>query len=174
MDGLKMLLGGDEVFVKRLQECFDGGHYDATNEPDIAWPYLFDYVPKEAWRTQKQVRAAMDKYYKTTPDGIPGNDDCGVMSAWYLFSAMGFYPVCPGSNTYQIGSPLFQEVDVHLNQMIYPGGLLTLKTVNNSAVNSYIQSIQLDGIDYKKTFFDHDTLVYGKTIEFKMGSEPKK
>lgn len=173
MDGLKMLLGGDEAFVARLQECFDGGHYDATNEPDIAWPYLFDYVPPEAWRTQKQVRAFMEKYYTNTPDGIPGNDDCGVMSAWYLFSALGFYPVCPGSNTYQIGSPLFKEVDVHLDKMIYPGGLLILKTVNDSDKNIYIQSIQVDGVDYKKTFLVHDSLVYGKTIMFKMGSEPK-
>ncbi|HJT23680.1 MAG TPA: GH92 family glycosyl hydrolase, partial [bacterium] len=173
MDGLKMLLGGDEAFVKRLQECFDGGHFDATNEPDIAWPYLFDYVPQEAWRTQKQVRETMGKYWKNTPDGIPGNDDCGVMSAWYLFSALGFYPVCPGSNTYQIGSPLFKEVDVHLDKKVYPGGLLTLKTVNDSDKDPYIQSIQVDGLDYKKKFLTHDMLVYGKTIVFKMAGEPR-
>ncbi len=174
MDGLKMLLGGDQMFVDRLKECFEGGHYDATNEPDIAWPYLFDYVPKEAWRSQQEVREIMDKYYKNTPDGIPGNDDCGVMSAWYVFSAIGFYPVCPGSNTYQIGSPLFQQVDAHLNKMIYPAGLLTLKTINNSDKNLYIQSIQVDGVDYKKDFINHDTLIYGKTIVFKMGSQPKR
>jgi predicted alpha-1,2-mannosidase len=174
MDGLKMLFGGDDAFVKRLQACFDGGHYDATNEPDITWPYLFDYVPKEAWRTQKEVREVMEKYYKPTPDGIPGNDDCGVMSAWYLFSAIGFYPVCPGSNTYQMGSPLFQQVDIHLDKMVYPGGLLNLKTINNSAEHPYIQSVLVDGIGYKKKFFDHNSLVYGKTIVFQMGGQPKK
>jgi predicted alpha-1,2-mannosidase len=171
MDGLKMLLGGDDAFVKRLQQCFDGGHYDATNEPDIAWPYLFDYVPQEAWRTQKEVRELMGKYYKSTPDGIPGNDDCGVMSVWYLFSALGFYPVCPGSNSYQLGSPLFQEVDVYLDKMIYPSGLLTLKSINNSADNFYVQSLLVDGMEYKKKFFDHDTLVYGKNIVFRMDNE---
>ena len=92
MDGLKLLLGGNEGFVKRLQDCFDGDHYDATNEPDLSWPYLFDYVPREAWRTQKQVRQIMTQYYKASPDGIPGNDDCGVLSVWYVFSALGFYP----------------------------------------------------------------------------------
>ncbi len=174
MDGLKMLWGGDAAFVKRLQECFDGGHYDATNEPDIAWPYLFDEVPKEAWRTQNEVRQIMAQYYKATPDGLPGNDDCGVMSTWYLFSALGFYPVCPGSNSYQIGSPLFQQVEIHLNKMVYPGGLLTLKTVNNSDKNLYVQSVQVDGVDYKKNYFNHDLLVYGKTVVFKMSREPKR
>ncbi len=173
MDGLKMLLGGDGVFVKRLQECFDGGHYDATNEPDIGWPYLFDFVPKEAWRTQKEAREIMAQYYKTTPDGLPGNDDCGVMSTWYVFSALGFYPVCPGGNTYQLGSPIFQEVDAHLNKAIYPGGLLTIKTVGGSAKNIYVQSVQLNGLDYKKKTLTHDTLVYGSTIVFNMGDEPR-
>jgi predicted alpha-1,2-mannosidase len=174
MEGLKMLLGGDEAFVKRLQECFDGGHYDASNEPDLAWPYLFDFVPGESWRAQKQVRALMDRYYKPTPDGIPGNDDGGTLSAWYLFSALGFYPVCPGSNTYQVGSPLFQQVDVHLNKMVYAGGLLTIKTINNSAKNLYVQSLLVDGIEYKKRFFDHTSMVYGKNIVFQMGTEPRK
>jgi predicted alpha-1,2-mannosidase len=174
MEGLIHVMSGNKVFTDRLQECFDKGHYDATNEPDIAWPYLFDFAPHEAWRTQKEVREIMEKYYKTTPDGIPGNDDCGVMSAWYLFSAMGFYPVCPGSNTYQIGSPLFREVDVHLNRMFYPGTLLILKTIDNSAEKFYVQSIQVDGLDYKKEALDHNMLIYGKAIVFRMGSQPKR
>jgi predicted alpha-1,2-mannosidase len=95
MDGLRMLLGGDSVFVNRLQECFDGGHYDATNEPDMTWSYLFDEVPHESWRTQKQVRAIMNQDYGNGPDGLPGNDDGGTLSAWYVWSALGFYPVCP-------------------------------------------------------------------------------
>lgn len=174
MDGLQMLLGGQDAFVKRLQECFDGGHFDATNEPDLAWPYLFDFAPRESWRAQKQVREMMGKYFKNSPDGIPGNDDCGVMSAWYLFSALGFYPVCPGSNSYQIGSPLFRQATVHLNREVYPGGLLTIKTNNNSDKNVYIQSVLLDGVPYKKDYLDHDTLVYGKTLTFDMGGRPKR
>lgn len=174
MDGLKMLMGGDEIFTKRLQDCFDGGHFDPNNEPDLAWPYLFNEVPGEAWRTQKQVRAMMDKSFTTDPNGIPGNDDAGTMSAWYVFSAMGFYPVCPGSNRYQIGSPVFKQVTVHLNKMIYPGGLLNLKTIGNSDRNLYVQSVLVEGIPYKEKTLRHDTLVFGKTVVFRMGSQPAK
>jgi predicted alpha-1,2-mannosidase len=172
MDGLKMLLGGDSVFVDRLQECFDGGHYDATNEPDIAWPYLFDEVPHESWRTQKQVREIMEKDYNITPDGLPGNDDGGTLSAWYLWSALGFYPVCPASNSYAIGSPIFKLVQIHTNKSFYPGGVLTLKSINNSDRNCYIRSILVNGEDYKSSRFKHETLVSGDTIVFKMDSEP--
>ncbi|HUO58769.1 MAG TPA: GH92 family glycosyl hydrolase [bacterium] len=174
VDGLKMLLGGDEEFVNRLRECFEKGYYDPGNEPDIAYPYLYDYVPHEGWRTEKQVRALMEKAYGTGPDGLPGNDDGGALSAWYLFSALGFYPVCPGSGQYQIGSPLFKEVNIHLNQKIYPSGLLSIKTINNSSKNIYVQSIQVKGLDYKKSYFDHDTLVYGDSIVLKMGSQPRR
>ncbi len=173
MDGLKMLMGGDPIFVARLQQCFDEGHYDASNEPDTAFPYLFDYAPGEGWRTQKEVRAIMNKNYGVGPDGIPGNDDAGTMSAWYLFSALGFYPACPGSNRYQMGSPIFKQVTVHLDKAFYPGGVLVLKTVNNSEQNCFVRSVQVNGIDHKKYFFDHDTLVYGKTIVFKMDRHPK-
>jgi predicted alpha-1,2-mannosidase len=172
MDNLKLLMGGDDAFVERLQEFFDKGYYDATNEPDLSWPYLFDYVPRQAWRTQRQVREIMAKAYGTGPDGIPGNDDTGTLSSWYLFSALGFYPVCPGSDLYQIGSPLFKEVTIKTNKEIYPGGQLILKTVNDSDRNVYVQSLLIDGLDYKKAFLDHDTLVYGKTLVFRMGSQP--
>lgn len=174
MDGLVMLLGGDHLFVKRLQDCFDGNHYDATNEPDIAWPYLFDSVPQEAWRTQREVREIMTKYYGTGPDGLPGNDDGGTLSAWYLFSALGFYPVCPGSNHYQIGSPIFKQVEISTNKAFYPGGLLTLKTVNNSDRNVYVRSVLVNGVPYSKTFLTHEKLVYGQSIVFNMDSQPKK
>lgn len=172
MEGLKVLMGGDEMFVKKLQECFDKGHYDPTNEPDIAFPYLFDYVPSESWRTQKEVREIMDKSYNSGPNGIPGNDDAGTMSAWYLFSALGFYPVCPGTNEYQIGSPIYKQATIHLNKEVYAGGLLILKTVDNSVDHPYVQSVLVEGVPYKNKFFKHDTLVYGKTILFRMGAQP--
>lgn len=172
LDGLQMLMGGPEAFTQRLQECFEKGHYDATNEPDLSWAYLFDTVPGEAWRTQEQVRAQMEKFYKDTPDGIPGNDDCGTMSAWYLFSALGFYPVCPGSNQYFLGSPLFQQVDVRLDTKIYPGLKLVLKTINDSDRNVYIRSVRMDGMEYKKNWISHDSLVYGKTFVFQMTADP--
>jgi predicted alpha-1,2-mannosidase len=172
IDGLRMLLGGDSAFVNRLQECFDGGHYDATNEPDITWPYLFDEVPHENWRTQKQVRTIMNQYYGNGPDGLPGNDDGGTLSAWYVWSALGFYPVCPGNNQYEIGSPLFKLVQIRINKSFYPGGMLTLKTINNSDRNGYVRSILINGLDYKKNRLEHEALVSGKTIVFNMDYEP--
>ncbi len=174
IDGLQILLGGDSAFVNRLQECFEGGHYDATNEPDITWPYLFDGVPNEGWRTQKQVRTIMNQYYGNGPNGLPGNDDGGTLSAWYFWSALGFYPVCPGSNRYEIGSPLFKLVQVEINKSFYPGGMLTLKTINNSDQNGYIRSILMDGEDYKNDYFKHDALISGKTIVFNMDFEPSR
>jgi predicted alpha-1,2-mannosidase len=172
MDGMIHLLGGPEVFVKRLQQCFEEGQYDPYNEPDLSWPYLFTFVPREAWRTQKEVRRLMDRYYKTTPDGIPGNDDAGTMSAWYVFSALGFYPVCPGNPSYQVGSPLFQQVDVKMNQSFYPGRWLVLKTVNNSPEHPYVRSILVNGISYQNKFIRHESLVSGKTLVFQMDSQP--
>jgi predicted alpha-1,2-mannosidase len=174
IDGLRILLGGDSVFVNRLQECFDGDHYDATNEPDITWPYLFDGVSHEGWRTQKQVRVIMSQNYGNGPDGLPGNDDGGTLSAWYFWSALGFYPVCPGGNRYEIGSPLFKLVQIEINKSFYPGGMLTLKTINNSDHNGYIRSILMDGEDYKNYYFEHDSLISGKTIVFNMDSEPSR
>ena len=89
------------------------------------------------------------------------------------FPPWGSIPVCPGSNNYQIGSPLFKQVDVHLDKMVYPGGKLVLKTNNNSDRNLYIHSILVDGMPYKKAFFDHQTLVYEKTILFNMDNDPQ-
>ncbi len=174
LDGLRLTMGSDRNFTKRLQECFEKGYYDATNEPDLFWSYLFNEIPGEAWRTQKKVRELMEKYYKPTSDGLPGNDDCGTLSAWYVFSALGFYPVCPGSGVFQIGSPIFQEVEVNLNQSIYSGRSLLLKTNNNSYRNVYIQSVLIDGVPYKNTFLRWEDLIYGKTIVFTMGPELRK
>lgn len=174
IDGLKLSLGGDENFIKRLQECFEKGHYDPSRKSDLFWPYLFDEVPGEAWKTQKQIRELMDKYFKPTPDGIPGNDDSGVLSAWYVFSALGFYPVCPGNGIFQIGSPLFREAEISLNQSFYYGGKLLLKTNNNSDRNIYIQSVLMDGVPYKNPYLKWEDLIYGKTIVFNMGPDPKR
>ena len=96
MAGLARLMGGRRRFIDKLQMVFDQGLYDPANEPDIAYPYLFSYFQGEEWRTQREVRRLLDRYFTTAPDGIPGNDDTGTMSAWAVFSMMGLYPDCPG------------------------------------------------------------------------------
>ena len=119
--GLAKLMGGQKVFVNKLQQVFDQGLYDPANEPDIAYPYLFSYFKGEEWRTRKIVSDLLDKYYTTGPDGLPGNDDTGTMSAWAVFSMMGFYPDCPGNPSYTLTSPRFDRIEVQLDPTICSG-----------------------------------------------------
>lgn len=129
--GLARLMGGRRQFVEKLQYVFDQGLYDPANEPDIAYPYLFSYFPGEEWRTQKTVRDILDRHYRNAPDGIPGNDDTGTMSAWAVFSMMGFYPDCPGEPHYTLSVPLFDRVEISLDPE-YAGGHCVLVLENNT------------------------------------------
>ncbi|MGM9753756.1 MAG: GH92 family glycosyl hydrolase [Candidatus Cryptobacteroides sp.] len=113
--GLAKLMGGQKAFVDKLQMVFDEGLYDPANEPDIAYPFLFCYFPGEENRTSVIVNDILQKHYSTRPDGIPGNDDCGTMSAWAVFSMMGFYPDCPGEASYSLCCPVFDEISIELD-----------------------------------------------------------
>ena len=113
--GLAKLMGGRKAFVQKLQRVFDEGLYDPANEPDIAYPYLFSYFKGEEWRTHKTVSDLLDRYYTTRPGGIPGNDDTGTMSAWAVFSMMGFYPDCPGDPSYTLTIPKFDRIEIRLD-----------------------------------------------------------
>jgi predicted alpha-1,2-mannosidase len=119
--GLAKLMGGKKAFVNKLQKVFDEGLYDPANEPDIAYPYLFSYFKGEEWRTQKIVSQLLDKYYTTRPDGLPGNDDTGTMSAWAVFSMRGFYPDCPGSPTYTLTMARFDRIEITLDPVSNKG-----------------------------------------------------
>ncbi len=112
IEGLIKLMGGKREFTKRLWSIFDEGHYDPTNEPDIAYPYLFSRIKGEEWRTQQLVKKLLDENYTTSPDGLPGNDDTGTMSAWAVFSMMGLYPDCPGQPYYTLTTPRFDRVEI--------------------------------------------------------------
>ena len=113
--GLADLMGGRKAFVNKLQKVFDEGLYDPANEPDIAYPYLFSYFKGEEWRTAKIVSDILDKHYTTAPAGLPGNDDTGTMSAWAVFSMMGFYPDCPGDPSYTLTTPRFDRIEITLD-----------------------------------------------------------
>lgn len=106
---------------------FDEGNYDPANEPDIAYPYLFSRFKGEEWRTQKLVKELLAKYFTTKPDGIPGNDDTGTMSAWAIFSMMGFYPDCPGVPEYTLTTPTFDKVTVQLDPKYWGKKELVIK-----------------------------------------------
>ena len=112
IEGLIKIMGGKREFTKRLWSIFEEGHYDPTNEPDIAYPYLFSRIKGEEWRTQQLVKKLLDENYTTSPDGLPGNDDTGTMSAWAVFSMMGLYPDCPGQPYYTLTTPRFDRVEI--------------------------------------------------------------
>ncbi|KQC31659.1 alpha-mannosidase [Flagellimonas eckloniae] len=172
--GLKKLMGGDKNFTIQLQKVFDDNQFDMANEPDIAYPYWFNYVAGEEWRTQKTVEELVTKYFQNKPDGLPGNDDTGTMSAWLVYSMMGIYPASIGDNKYQITSPVFDQVEIGLDSKYYSGKKFTIITKNNSKENNYIQSIKLNGESLKRYWITHDEIVKGGVLELELSPNPKK
>ena len=145
--GLAKLMGGRNAFVNKLQKVFDEGLYDPANEPDIAYPYLFSYFKGEEWRTQKLVSELLDKCYTTMPDGLPGNDDTGTMSAWAVFSMMGIYPDCPGNPSYTLTAPRFDKVELDNGTVITRTG------------DGYIQKITVNGKNHSAFRILHSDLM---------------
>ena len=168
VDGLIKLMGGGKKFAKKLQMVFDDGLYDPANEPDIAYPYLFSRVKGEEWRTQKEVNRLLNKHFTTKPDGIPGNDDTGTMSAWAVFSMIGFYPDCPGEPYYTLTSPVFDSVEIDT-----PNGTLTINAQRETPNSIFINSMELGGKKLKKYRISHDELVSGKTLKFNLKNNNK-
>ena len=158
--GLARLMGGEKAFVSRLQSVFDKGYYDPANEPDIAYPYLFSYFKGEEWRTQRLTRDLLAKHFSTQPHGIPGNDDTGTMSAWALFSMMGFYPDCPGVPEYTFTAPVFDRVIIRLDpRYCYGQQQLVIEADNASDPQAYIRSIRVGGKKHRGFRIRHDELV---------------
>ncbi|MFI3333145.1 MAG: GH92 family glycosyl hydrolase [Rikenellaceae bacterium] len=154
--GLSKLMGGKKSFVEKLQMVFDTGLYDPTNEPDIAYPYLFSYFKGEEWRTQREVKRLLKEHYTTAPDGIPGNDDTGTISAWAIFSMMGLYPDTPGSPYYTLTTPAFDQVKINT-----PSGEIIIETRGEG---DYIDRIYLDGVKFNKYRISHQELISKKII----------
>ncbi len=177
VDGLMHLMGGEKQFSKWLDVLFslesednqgrNIGQYWHGNEPGHHLPFMYDYTG-EAWKTQALVRQILTEQYANTPDGLAGNEDCGQMSAWYILSSLGFYPVAPGQNIYAIGTPLFDEAVIHLEN----GKDFTVKAKNISPANLYIQSATLNGKLYPKSFLRHEDIMNGPELVFEMGPEP--
>ena len=181
--GLIELMGGRAKFGDKLDQLFAAesrttgreqvditgliGQYAHGNEPSHHMAYLYNYVG-QPWKTQSRVRQIMDEFYKPEPDGLIGNEDCGQMSAWYVLSAAGFYPVTPGSTVYAIGSPLFPEVRFNLEN----GKSFVVRARGISERNIYIQSATLNGKPYNKSFLLHDDLMAGGELVFQMGPRP--
>ncbi|MFO1513829.1 MAG: GH92 family glycosyl hydrolase [Verrucomicrobiota bacterium] len=188
--GLIANLGGDDKFVARLDEMFDTkevipnlamipdvtgviGMYSHGNEPDQHAPYLYNYAG-QPWKTQARVRQVADTMYNHTPAGICGNDDCGQTSAWFVFSAMGFYPVDPASGDYILGSPLLDKVTLKLDSKHYGGRSFTVIARNNSAKTPYIQSATLNGKAITRSWISHAEVAAGGKLVLTMGPTPNK
>ena len=179
------LMGGKDAFTDNLDSLFaqpmnmEGeqhvdisgfiGHYGHGDEPGHQIAYLYNYAGKP-WKTQEKVREISNTMYFAKNDGMPNNDDCGQMSAWYIYSALGFYPVCPGDLTYIIGTPLFENAAIHLED----GKSFHVEAVNVSADNKYVQSVELNGKPYSKSYITHLDIMNGGKLTFTMGSQPNK
>ena len=165
--GLIQLMGGPDAYNRKLDEHFAGGHNHHDNEPSHHYGYLYDYSG-QPWKTQQKVREIAAQAYSNTPTGILGNEDCGQMSAWYIFTAMGFYPVDPVSGDYMIGSPIFQTTTIHLPN----GKTFTISAPTASGANLYIQSAELNGKPLTVPVVRYRDIVHGGTLLFTMGGKP--
>ena len=185
VDGLISLVGGKERFAQKLDSMFTYnpsadedlpifstgmiGQYAHGNEPSHHVIYLFNAIG-QPWKTQKYAAEVMHELYKNTPAGLCGNEDCGQMSAWFVFSAMGLYPVDPISGKYEIGTPMYPEMKMHLAN----GKTFTILAPAVSKENIYIQSVKLDGNPYDKSYITHEQIMNGSIFEFEMGNKPGK
>jgi len=187
-DALVAMNGGKEQFAQHLDSLFtmtlpdkyfehteditrDGiiGNYVHGNEPSHHVAYLYNWTGKP-WKTQERVRMILNAMYKPKPDGLGGNDDCGQMSAWYIFSSLGFYPLAPGSDEYAIGSPSVKNAVLNLEN----GRTFTITARNQSAKNVYVQKMELNGRPFTGATLKHDDIMKGGALTFYMGSKPKK
>lgn len=193
VEGLVELMGGKDAFEQQLDNVFsmppdfddsyygftiheiremqivNMGNYAHGNQPIQHMIYLYNYA-QAPYKAQEKVRDVLTKLYSATPDGYCGDEDNGQTSAWYVFSALGFYPVTPGVDEYVIGSPLFDKATLHLQN----GNSFTINAENNSANTPYIQSASVNGLDYNKSFIKFDDIQKGGNINFTMGDVPNK
>jgi predicted alpha-1,2-mannosidase len=187
-ESLVLKMGGKNKFEKKLDMLFamnlpdtffaateditrEGiiGGYVHGNEPAHHVAYLYNWT-NSPWKTQATVRKILKMQYKPTPDGLGGNDDCGQMSAWYIFSSLGFYPVAPGSDKYALGSPNISKATISLEN----GKHVTIEAINQSENNIYVQKVLLNGKELKQNFISHKDIVEGAKLEFYMTDKPKK
>ncbi|MBU1010599.1 MAG: GH92 family glycosyl hydrolase [Bacteroidetes bacterium] len=160
----------DEAHIEASEDItHDGiiGNYVHGNEPSHHIPYLFSYA-SAPWKTQLWVRQILKQLYSPTTNGLPGNDDCGQMSAWYIFSSLGFYPVCPGSNEYVLGSPQV----THATILMENGKTFCIEAIHQSDKHVYVKEVRLNGKPYSKLFLRHEDIIQGGKLEFVMSRKP--
>lgn len=168
VNGLARLMGGKKAYIKSLQYVFDEEHYDPANEPDIVYPYLFSRFKGEEWRTQREVKTLLDSCFRAAPNGIPGNDDTGTMSAWAVFSMMGLYPDTPSEPYYTLTTPTFDRVEIETIN-----GTVVIEATRPDDNCHYIESMTLGDKPLKKYRITHSELLDKKHLTFKLKAQPK-
>ena len=187
------MMGGEKAFTQKLDSLFSApntvkygsykqeihemkemilanmGQYAHGNQPVQHAPYLYNYV-RQPWKAQKQVREVMARLYNAGENGYPGDEDQGQMSSWYVISALGLYSVCPGTDEYVLGSPIFQKATISLEN----GKTFTVEAVNNSKDNVYIQSATLNGQSLQRNYIRYADIMNGGVMRFIMGNQPNK
>ena len=167
VEGLITLFGGSKAFVRDLQTCMDREYFTLWNEPDMAYPYLFNYVPGEEYHTQREVARCINSYFGITPHGLPGNDDTGTLSAWLAFSMMGFYPDCPGKPSYALTVPSFKDIEIRTDSRYYSGKTIRISRRGKSE-GGRVKSLRIDGERQKRFFLNHSQLAAGCSLVFDM------
>jgi predicted alpha-1,2-mannosidase len=162
--GLMQLMGGEEAYSNQLQKVFDLGQFDMANEPDIGYPYLFNYLPGQEWRTQKKVSELISNHFKNTPDGLPGNDDTGTMSAWLIYSMMGLYPVSPAEAFYAVTAPVFDKITIQLDGRYYNQNYLVIEKEGKGV----IKQLKIGKEISKRFFINHSELVQSKYLKISL------
>ena len=168
VNGLARLMGGKKAYINSLQYVFDEEHYDPANEPDIVYPYLFSRFKGEEWRTQREVKTLLDSCFRAAPNGIPGNDDTGTMSAWAVFSMMGLYPDTPSEPYYTLTTPTFDRVEIETIN-----GTVVIEATRPDDNCHYIESMTLGDKPLKKYRITHSELLDKKHLTFKLKAQPK-
>jgi predicted alpha-1,2-mannosidase len=158
---------GFEIHEMSEMAAIDYGQLAISNQPSFHIPYLFNYVGQPA-SSQVVLKQLMSNLFNSGFDGFPGDEDNGSMSGWYVFSSMGFYPVCPGSNEYVLGIPLFDSVSIELPS----GKQMLIHTDNNNPQSNFVANVQLEGQDYTKLYITHEDILAGKSLEFRLGLAP--
>lgn len=177
------LLGGEKIFADKLDSMFEAdptttgrdqsditgliGQYAHGNEPSHHMAYLYAWT-SQPWKTQYYCDSILNNLYSNTPDGLSGNEDCGQMSAWYVLSSLGFYPVNPADGNFVFGSPQHREATIHLEN----GNSFSIKTIGLSEENKYIQQVILNGVQYNKNYISYDDIIFGGELKFVMGPKP--
>ena len=169
--GLISLLGGRAAFLAKLDKFFADGHFDVSNEPSFHIPFLYNRAGAPA-KTQARVRAVLDKDFSSTPGGLPGNDDAGATSAWYVLAAMGLYPVAPGDGRYDVTAPVFSRVTLQLNPAFYKGKTFVIEAPAAGAKNLYIKSAALNGAALTTPMIRHADIAAGGKLVLELGPSP--